>query len=898
MLGDARTKNVIGTTLSHYKILAELSRGGMGIVYRAMDTKLDREVAIKVLPPELVSDAERRRRFVQEAKAAASLHHPHIAVIHEIDEADGVTFIAMELIEGDKLGDVLARERLPLARSLELATEVAEGLARAHAKGIVHRDLKPANIMLTEDGHAKVIDFGLAKLVEPLGGDDSQASTAFREGGTDPGKVMGTISYMSPEQARGHEVDHRTDIFTLGTIIYEMTAGQAPFRGATGADTMSAILGKPAPPLPALGQDVSTEASTDLQRLIEKCLAKDPTNRYQGMKDLVVDLRAIRRRLESASVAPAAKPAATKKVFALAAAAVLVLIVGYALLNRAPAPPQEEEAPAVERKKIAVLPFENLGPPEDEYFADGMAEEITSRLAGVSGLGVISRNSSSQYKDTDKPTRQIGEELGVQYLLEGTVRWQKGSSDSMSGRVKVTPKLIQVSDDTQLWSSVYDRVTDDLFDVQSEIAQEVIQQMNVTLLAPEQEALTSKPTENMEALQAYQRGRSHLFRRAVSSKEDFDLAERMFERAVRLDPTFAEAHASLATTHLWIWRDFDRSEERLERATAALDRARELEPDLPLVHQSVGLYAYMVDRAWDRALSELSIAAKGLPNDAFAAAFVASVYRRRGDWDGAVTHFEKAVELDPRNGLVAGLLGGTYWMVGEYEKADRILSVALTLAPDQPVSYWARASNYWSWRGETAEARQILEEMPYQADDRFAVFMWFLQETLERNFDDALSRLRSTPLAAFEDQLNSYPKALLVALSLRELDRAEEARAAFEDARVILEERLGQSPEDHRFHSSLGITYAGLGRKEEAVAAGKRGVELMPVSKDAFLGPSRIHDLARICTMVGERDAALEQIDRLLSVPSFWSARSIKLDPAWDPLRDHPRYQEIIQKHR
>ena len=228
----------------------------------------------------------------------------------------------MELIEGDKLSDVLARERLPLDRSLELATEVTEGLARAHDKGIVHRDLKPANIMMTEDGHGKVIDFGLAKLVEPLSGEDSQAATALHEGETDPGKVMGTVSYMSPEQVRGIAVDHRTDIFTMGTVIFEMVTGQPPFRGATGADTMSAILGKPAPPLPALGQDISTEASADLQRLVEKCLAKDSANRYQGMKDLVVDLRAVRRRLESASMAPAAKPAASsKRVFAIAAAA-------------------------------------------------------------------------------------------------------------------------------------------------------------------------------------------------------------------------------------------------------------------------------------------------------------------------------------------------------------------------------------------------------------------------------------------------------------------------------------------------------------------------------------------------------------------------------------------------
>ena len=888
---------MVGRTLSHYKILAEISRGGMGIVYRALDTKLDREVAIKVLPPELVSDAERRRRFVQEAKAAASLHHPHIATVFEIDDADGVTFIAMELIEGDKLSDVLARERLPLGRSLELATEVAEGLARAHAKGIVHRDLKPANIMLTEDGHAKVIDFGLAKLVEPLSGDDSQASTALREGGTDPGKVMGTVSYMSPEQARGIEVDHRTDVFTLGTMIYEMTTGQPPFRGATGADTMSAILGKPAPPLPALGQDVSTEASADLQRLIEKCLAKDPANRYQGMKDLVVDLRAVRRRLESASIAPAAKPSISRNtVFALAAAAGLVLIAGYFLMDRTPAP-TEEEAPTVERKKIAVLPFENLGPPEDEYFADGMAEEITSRLARVSGLGVISRNSASQYKDTDKPTQQIGEELGIEYLLEGTVRWQK-ASDGKPGRVRVAPQLIRVSDDTHLWSDVYDRVTEDLFEVQSEIAQQVIQQLDVTLLAPEREALASTPTQNMEAHQAFLLGRRYTLSEAGASLRQRELGLQMLQRAVTLDPNFAEAYATLGVGHIIMsWFGYDLSQERLARAREALQKARELQPDLPVVHQAFGLYAYMVERDHDQALLELTKAAKGMPNDDLTAAFIASVHRRKGEWQEAVAGYEKAAELDPRDAEILNQLAATYVTLRRYPEADRLYGKAISLSPDQSSLYWWRAWGMWLWKGQTAEARAVLEEMPYDREDSMVVYHWYRQEMLERKYEAALARLESTPLTFLDSQPFINPKGLLAGLAYRQLNQEDRARAAFVDARALLGERLKKNPEDARLHSALGITYAGLGLKEEAIREGRRGVELLPVSKDAFGGPQHLIELALIYTMLGEHEAALDQIERLLSIPSLFSATLLELDPEWEPLRGHLRYQEIVKKY-
>jgi serine/threonine protein kinase len=270
---------MIGRTLSHYRILEEISRGGMGVVYRALDVKLNREVALKVLPPELVPDAERKWRFIQEAQAAAVLDHPHIAVIFEIDEADGVIFIAMELIRGDKLRDVLVRERLPATRCVELAIEVAEGLARAHDKGIVHRDLKPSNIMVTEDGHAKIIDFGLAKLVEPLAGDASHAETALRRE-TESGILVGTVAYMSPEQARGQKVDHRSDIFSFGVVLFEMLTGEVPFQGSTSADTLGAILRDPVPRLPK--GKVSLVSDAELQHVLNRCLAKDPAERYLG----------------------------------------------------------------------------------------------------------------------------------------------------------------------------------------------------------------------------------------------------------------------------------------------------------------------------------------------------------------------------------------------------------------------------------------------------------------------------------------------------------------------------------------------------------------------------------------------------------------------------------------
>jgi TolB-like protein/Flp pilus assembly protein TadD/predicted Ser/Thr protein kinase len=886
---------MIGTTISHYKILEEISRGGMGIVYRARDVKLNREVAIKVLPPDLVVDPERKRRFVQEAQAAAALHHPHIAVIHEIDEVDGVTFIAMELIDGKKLSDALARDRLPLARSLDLATEVAEGLSRAHSKGIVHRDLKPANIMVTEDGHAKVIDFGLAKLVEPLASGDSQAHTALR-GETDPGKVMGTVSYMSPEQARGVEVDHRTDVFALGVVLYQMLSGQLPFRGATAADTQSAILTKPVPQVPFLGEGVSSEASSDLQRLIDKCLAKDPTARYQGIKDLIVDLRAARRRLETGSVSAVVAPATTrptKRAHLVLAGLGLLALVAASIFFFRESPP--EERPADDRKRIVVLPFENLGPPEDAYFAAGMTEEITSRLAVVSGLGVISRNSAVQYEKSGKTTKEIGEDLGVDYILEGSVRWQKGEEGS--SRVRVTPQLIRVSDDTHVWAERYDQVVDDIFQVQSDIAQNVIQELDIALLGRESEAIEASPTDNLEAYQAYLRGLEHAEGPDSDLESTVRLTIEMFERAVELDPRFALAYSRLSMAHSSFFHlGYDRTEERLAKAMEAVNQALSLQRDLPEAHLALGYYSYWGKREYDRALQELAIAEKGLPNNSLIFEAIGYIRRRQGHFEESLENIEKAIQLNPLKTSLLQEQAGTYGALRRYEEAERYYDLAISAAPDAVGAYLYKAQMEWFWNGKVKQARATLEAMP-STDDPWAAETWFWQELMERNYEQALERLSSVSVESFVGAWGFTPRSLYKAYAYQLLDKPELARAGFEEARIFLERELEKRPDDHWLHSALGIAYAGLGRKEEAIREGKLATELYPISLDAFEGPLLIMGLALIYTMVGEHDSALDQIDHSLSIPGGFSVGWLELDPSWDPLRNHPRYQEIVEKY-
>jgi TolB-like protein/predicted Ser/Thr protein kinase len=450
-----------GRTLGQYDVKEEISRGGMGVVYRATDTRLNRDVALKVLPQDVTTDENARRRFLKEAQAASSLEHPHIAVIHGADEVDGIAYIAMELIRGEKLSDLLARQKPPAARSLELAAEIAAGLARAHEKGIVHRDLKPANVMVTDEGHAKIIDFGIAKLIEVSAAAAAQTQTSHDTGA---GVVLGTTTYMSPEQARAEPVDHRSDIFSFGILLHEMLAGQPPFRGKTGIETASAILHEPAPRLPSLGPAVIAEAGADIQRIVDKCLAKDPADRYQGMKDAVVDIRAARRRLETAPQTTAV-PAATSPIKVpwwgwLAAAVAVAAIAGVVLFtrNRSTA---DEAAPTGSPGKpsVAVLYFDNTtGDKSIDWMRTGITEMVVTDLSQSQDLEVIGtdrlygilaelRRQDDRVLSPDV-INAVAERTGVDRVLVGSyvkagdaIRINVRLQDAKTGRIESSERV-------------------------------------------------------------------------------------------------------------------------------------------------------------------------------------------------------------------------------------------------------------------------------------------------------------------------------------------------------------------------------------------------------------------------------------------------------------------------
>ncbi len=940
----------VAPSISNYEILSQLSSGGMGAVYLAEDLKLHRKVAIKALTPEWAADPDRYRRFRWEAQVLAKLNHPNIVTIYAIEEEEGAHFLIMELVEGKTLDQLIPSVGMSAEEIFRVAIPLANALAAAHERGIIHRDLKPGNVMVTDDGRVKVLDFGLAKRQDSAVTPGAAQINAHQPE-TQVGQMMGTIPYMSPEQLQGDSIDPRTDIFSLGIILFEMATGSRPFEGKTWGDLASSILRDKPPSVTML----NVYLPRHLGRIIRHCLEKDPQRRFQTALDLRNELEELQREMLTGDVglrsdsgihsgaavlradrdslsdvrtrpffgageprggagdllatqpdlSGVATPVSEKKrdgekwiavgatlLVTIAVAALFWLRAGNGAGPSTSAP--EPSAPIVAdgRNRIVVLPLENLGPEEHAYFAAGITDEITSRLASVSALQVISRTTALQYDRADKTAQQVGAELGVDYLLDGTVRWSTGGDEN---RVRVTPQLIRVVDDTQIWSERYDRVIDDIIAVQSEIAAEVIRQLDIALLEPEREALAARPTGNLEAYQAYLRGMDFASRRE-SQPETWRLAVQMFSRATELDPRFALAYAELSEAHslVYFW-NIDPSPERREKAREAAERALAIDPNLPEGHRALAYYYYRGYRDYEKALREFDIAARALPNDSQLLEGTAYIWRRQGRFEEAVANLEKAIEIQPKSDWMAAELARTYTTMRRYGEADRYYQLAISLVPDQPAPYQVRAHNFLLWRGDIANARATLEEMPRQ-DETSSVLAWYHLEVIDRNEQAALNRLNTNTKAKLIGiESISYPRDLLHALAYQRLGDLAKARNSFENARGTLERLLPEGTVNPRLRIALGITYAGLDRKDDAVREGLAAVEEYSISQDAFIGPQFVEHLALIYVMVGDYEAALDRIELLLSIPSELSVPLLALDPKWDPLREHPRFKALIE---
>ena len=854
----------------------------MGEVYRARDSKLKREVAVKVLPKSLAADADALARFEREALAVASLSHPNILAIHDFGTHEGTAYAVMELLEGETLRGKLDVGPITQKQAVDYALQVAKGLSAAHEKAIVHRDLKPENLFVTKDGHLKILDFGLAKRVVAVAPGEEQIGPTVPLH-TMPGTVMGTLGYMSPEQVKGLAVDHRSDIFSFGAVLYEMLSGQRAFARPTASETIAAILKEEPPELSQSGQGVSPA----LDHIVKHCLEKDRDNRFQSAKDLAFALAEASAPATSGAQLAAAAAGRSRALIAVAALVVLAA-AGVFLLLRMP----QGGGQAGGVKRVAVLPFENLGSPDDDYFADGIADEIRGKLTSLPGLQVIARGSSTPYKKTTKTPKQIAEELNTSYLLTATVRWEKSGGTS---RVHVSPELVDVTRPdapTSRWQQPFDAAITDVFQVQSEIATKVAQSLGGALGAGEEKRLSEKPTQNLAAYDAFLKGEEASKGMGATDPPSVRKALGFYELAVALDPGFAQAWTRVSAANSTLYVNSVPTREQAERARQAAEKATALAPNRPEGYLALGIYEQMIAADFRRSLAQLAKGQRLAPTNADILSWTARAEASLGLWDAAVEHLKQAAVLDPRSIVAHRRLSWALLYLRRYPEAREILDRGLALAPTN-LSLIQQKAMMFLGQGDLAGARTVLKGTPREVEPTaLVVFLaqyWDLVWLLDEGQQELLLHL--TP-GAFDEDRGTWAICLAQAYALR--GDAANLRTYAEEARKAIEELLRAAPPDPQRYVSLGLALAYLGRKDEAIREGQRGAALVPVAKDAYLGAYMQHQLVRISMLVGEPERALDQLEPLMKIPYYVSPSWLRIDPNFNPLRKNPRFQKLL----
>jgi serine/threonine-protein kinase len=905
LLGDDPDA-LIGTRVGPYRLESVLGTGGMGVVYLARDERLGRKVGLKLLPQSLIADVTHLVRLQREARTASALNHPNIVTIHDIGEEHSTYYVATEFIEGTTLRERITKGLISPNEAVDIGAQVASALAAAHDAGIVHRDIKPENIMLRPDGYVKVLDFGIAKLAEqelPTSMPKDQALLLVE---TNLGSVLGTVRYMSPEQARGGHVDKTTDIWSLGVVLYEMVTGHAPFSGDTPKEVMSSILEKE-PPL--LTRYVA-RAHAELQQIVSKTLRKDPAQRYRSAHEMLHALKGLRQKLEFKSQRAAAplwlrwarSPFALMLVVLVAALgtamAMLVLlrvnrhqITSAAAGNIAPSPATVTQLP---EKSIAVLPFENLSKDEENaFFAGGVQDEILTDLAKVADLKVISRTSVMKYKaGLERNLRDIAKALGVSHVVEGSV--QRGG-----GRVRVSAQLIDARNDTHLWAERYDRDVADVFAIQSEIAQQIANQLQARLSSAEKAAIAERPTADPVAYAYYTE--------AINSWSDWEGQDKslnrqveLLEKATQRDPNFALAYCALATTQADLF-DVTVDRKHLELAKKAAETAVRVRPDLGETRLALARYYFLAGLFtgdYDRARDELTIALRKLPNNSEALVIGAKIDRHQNRWHSALVNLQKANGVDPLNGEVAVWLGQIYFEMRRYSEWEQLIKKRAANGTFKGPWIQVNLAKIKLAQGDPAAAQSLLKQVPLDFspneiiwDTRFRAALYL------RNYDAANQVVAATPakFAVLTFGGGQPPESWADGLIARARGDKQKAQAVFAAVRKKWDLTWGNKPKDQGYVADVARLDAALGRKEEAIREARWVVDRVPIAKDSLNGPAWIANLALVYAWTGESDRALEQLAKVATIPGLGPTYGdLLLNPCWDDLRGDPRFDKIV----
>jgi len=870
--------------LGDYELLEEVGRGGQGVVFRARQKSLNRTVALKVISLGQWASQAHLKRFRREAEAAASLDHPSIVPIYEVGEREGSCYFSMKFIEGGQLDEVVRREPMPIRRAVELIAKLARTVHYAHEHGILHRDIKPGNILLDAKGEPHLTDFGLARLLET-------ESTITRTL-----EVMGTPSYMAPEQAAGEttKLNKATDIYGLGAVFYQLLTGHPPFAGGTSWETIRLLLDTE-PRQPRLW---NRKISRDLSTICLKCLEKDPQRRYSSALALAEDLEhwlkhePIRAK-RSGFLRHVAKWVRRKPAIAtlIAALVALAAAIGWNVWK-------SELISRPETKGIAVLPFENLSPdPDNAYFADGIQEEILTRLASIADLKVISRSSTQQYQSKPRNLAEIAKQLGVTTILEGSVQ-------KVADQVRVNVKLVNAQTDSHLWAESYDRKLTDIFGVESEIAKRIAESLQAKLNGREEEALAAKPTDSPEAYDAYLRGLAYTLK-TFNTPANFLAAQKYLREAVRLDQNFALAWAMLSYVDALGYRTLNLQPTLAlrEEARQAAETALTLRPNLGEALLAKGYYYYACLKDYDSAVRYFEQARQFLPNGSQIPEALAYVTRRQGQWDRSEAYFNEAERLDPRNVAVLTQHAISYMSLRRFPEALRNLDQVLNITPDD-VDTLATKAAIAQAQGDLPRASTLLAPLRPTAELTQALETQVYQAILERRPAQMILRLKEI-LAVPDPALGFYNGELRFWLGWAQQVAGDHAAAkgSWRQARSDLEPFLKEQPENGRLIGALALTCIGLGDKPAALALAERAVAANPLEKDSVAAPPLIEILARVATQMEEPDRAITVLEKLISLPYAGpfsenvplTPALLRLDPMFDPLRGDPRFQELCK---
>ena len=868
--------------LGNYQILEEIGRGGMGVIYRARQRHSRRIVALKRILSCHADSRETLMRFRREAQAAAKLDHPNILPIYEVSESeDGLPFFSMKFAGGGSLLEAAPALRREPRRAVALMAKVARALQYAHDQGILHRDLKPGNILLDGHGEPLVSDFGLAKWLEPMG-DLTRTPSIF-----------GTPGYIAPEQVNGSasKLTPAADIYGLGAILFHFLSGRPPFIGEHALKVIQQATEKPAPKLRSLAPALDR----DLETICAKCLEREPHARYRSAGELAEDLE---RWLHGHSIVarPVSPPVRlwrwSRRNPIVAGMAALVLTMGTAvgiLIWKGEVAPGNGDVPA----GIAVLPFESLSPDkENAFFASGVYDGVSTKLAKVADLKVISHNSVAKYRDA-RDTQEIGRALNVAYVLRGTVR-------RSAGRIHLNIQLVNTGNDSQVWTEEYDRDLNDVFALQSQIAQKVADQLGADVSSTEKAAIQEPPTTDLIAYDAYLRAKDLINDISFSTRLREDLLEavQLLDQAVSRDPSFLDAYCQLVGAHDRIYFvGFDHTDARLKLAEAAIQSIRRVRPGSGEMHLALAQHHYWAHGDYDLAKQELALARRTLPNESRIPLLTGYIERRQGQWDKSLEEMKRALELNPRDFSILQQISLTYEALRRYKEMSATLDRVRAMAPKDIPSRLRRALVDLEEHGDSKPFRMAIDAILAEDTNAALGFVnpWLfvlLREGDPTAVQHAFSNMGGC--GCFDENI-PFPSGWCQGLLARLRGDESAARVAFNSARKELNQTVRNQPNYAAALCALGVVDAVIGNKADAIREGERALELSPVNKNAIEGATLVRYLTIIYAWTGEKDRAIERLTETTQLPgSHISYGYLCLHPLWDPLRGDPRFEAIV----